>query len=96
LEAIDDQSTEATITHHHIMASAILSFNKMGQNTELKADRYLGEQLGQWSGRYEEYQEVDGVLIPTKIEVTWNLPSGNFSYFQGEITEIEYNYTTTY
>jgi Family of unknown function (DUF6920) len=31
------------------------------------------------------------MLIPTRVEVAWNLASGDFSYFRGEITEIEYN-----
>jgi hypothetical protein len=78
------------------MASIILSINKIGQITELKADRYLGERSEQWSGRYEEYQEVDGVIIPTNVEVTWNLPSGDFSCFQGAVTKIEFNCNTTY
>jgi hypothetical protein len=29
--------------------------------------------------------------IPTKIEVTWHLASGEFSWFRCKITEIEYN-----
>jgi hypothetical protein len=31
------------------------------------------------------------MLILTRVEVTWNLASGDFSYFRGEITEIDYN-----
>jgi hypothetical protein len=29
--------------------------------------------------------------IPTTFEITWHLASGDFSWFCGQITEIEYN-----
>jgi hypothetical protein len=29
--------------------------------------------------------------IPTRIEVTWHLASGDFTWFRFKITEIEYN-----
>ena len=29
--------------------------------------------------------------IPTAFEVTWHLSSGDFTWFRGRITEIEYN-----
>jgi Family of unknown function (DUF6920) len=47
--------------------------------------------LTSWSGQSNEYCEVDGMRITTKIEVSWHLASGEFSYFRCKITEIEYN-----
>jgi uncharacterized protein DUF6920 len=44
-----------------------------------------------WSGQSNEYREVDGMRIPTTFEIIWHLASGDFCYFRGEITEIEYN-----
>jgi hypothetical protein len=29
--------------------------------------------------------------IPTRIEITWHLASGDFTWFRCKITEIEYN-----
>ena len=89
-DAVDAQSAKATISHHEIVTSAFLGFNEIGQLTELHAERYMGEQLQQWSGTYAAYQEIDGFLIPTNVEVVWNLPAGAFSYFRGDITEIEF------
>ena len=31
------------------------------------------------------------MLIPPTFEVTWHLASGDFTWFRGQITEIEYN-----
>jgi len=95
-EAIDSQSAKVTISHEKIISSAVLNFDELGRITDLKAERYYGEQMQHWSGKIEEYQEIGGILIPTKVEVTWNLPDGDFSYFRSEITEIEFNCTTTF
>jgi hypothetical protein len=92
-QAIDAHCVKATIHQQDVMASAVLQVNEQGQVTSLSAERYVGEhgQLTPWSGQYEEYQEVDGMRIPTRVEVTWHLASGEFTWFRCKITEIEYN-----
>ncbi len=47
--------------------------------------------LTPWSVQSSEYQEASGMLIPTSLEVTWHLASGDFTWFRGGLTEIEYN-----
>jgi hypothetical protein len=94
-QAINAQSVQVTIRQPSIMISAVLYVNEQGQMTHLTAERFMAEgksyRLERWSAHCHEYQEVSGMLIPTRVEVTWNLASGDFSYFRGEITEIEYN-----
>jgi hypothetical protein len=94
-QAIDAQSVKATIRQQGVTASAVLHVNEQGQLTHVTTDRYMEEhghyRLEPWSGQFNEYQEVDGIRIPTKFEVTWHLASGEFSWLRGEITEIEYN-----
>ncbi len=94
-QAIDAQSVKVTICQPSITVSAVLHVNEQGQMTHLTAERFLAEgksfRLERWSAQCQEYHEVSGMLIPTRVEVTWNLASGDFSYFRGEITEIEYN-----
>ena len=93
--AIDDQSVQVTIRQPGVTVSAVLYVNEQGQVTHLAAERFMAEgksyRLERWSAQCEEYREVSGMLIPTRVEVMWNLASGDFSYFRGEITEIEYN-----
>jgi len=43
-----------------------------------------------------QYQEMNGVKIPTEIEVEWNLAEGDFSYAQLVVDEIEYNVPAGY
>lgn len=99
-QAIDAQSVKATISYQEVTTSAILHFNQDGQLTYLTAERYWEEGgqyvLKNWSGQYSNYQEVNGICIPTKAEVSWNLESGDFCYFRGELTNIEYNLPLPY
>ncbi len=94
-QAIDAHSVKATFCEPGVTASAVLHVNEQGQLTQLTADRYKEEHghylLVPWSGQCNEYQEVEGMRIPTRIEITWHLASGDFSWFRCKITEIEYN-----
>lgn len=96
-EAIDASSVRATMHDHGVSASAVLSVNEQGQPTLFRADRYMEEhghyRLTPWSVRSTEYREVEGMCIPTHFEVTWHLPSGDFTWLCGDITEIEYNHS---
>ena len=93
--AIDTHSFKATMCAFGATAPIVLHVNEEGQITHLTADRYKEEHghylLAPWSGQVDEYQEVEGVLIPTRIAITWHLPSGDFTWFRCKITEIEYN-----
>ena len=73
----------------------VLHVDEQGQLTHVTARRYREEhgryQLEDWSGRFNDYREVDGMLIPTRLEATWHLASGEFTWFRSELKEIEYN-----
>lgn len=94
-QAIDANSVKATIHQQGVMASGVLHVNEQGQLIRLTADRYREEhghyQLAPWTVDSGEYQEADGIRIPTSSEVTWHLASGDFTWFRFKFTEIEYN-----
>jgi len=92
-QAIDTSSARATIHASGVTASIVLHVNEQGQLTHVTADRYMGAhgQLTPWLVQVQNYQEINGLRIPTKIEVTWHLSSGDFTWFRVNITEIEYN-----
>jgi hypothetical protein len=96
-EAIDASSVGATIHDRGVSASAVLSVNEQGQPTFFRADRYMEAhghyRLAPWSVLSNAYREVEGMCIPTHFEVTWHLPSGDFTWLRGDITEIEYNHS---
>ena len=93
-EAIDDRSARVTIQQPGVKASALLFFNDQDQLTGMTAERYMlvaGKPvLEQWETRGGDYREAHGLRIPFQAEALWKLPAGDFSYFRGEITEINY------
>jgi hypothetical protein len=94
-QAIDAHSVKATMRASGITAGVVLHVNEQGQVTHVTADRYKEEHghylLAPWSGQCDDYQEVEGMRIPTRIAITWHLASGEFTWFRCKITEIEYD-----
>jgi hypothetical protein len=41
-----------------------------------------------WEGRFFDYRELGGVRVPTRGEVSWHLPEGEFAYWRGEVTSV--------
>ncbi|MGZ3623816.1 MAG: DUF6920 family protein [Ktedonobacteraceae bacterium] len=92
-QVIDKHSVQATLHEPGVTGSVVLHVNEQGQLTLVTAQRYMGNQgiLTPWSIHLEAYREVNGMHIPTVFEVTWHPASGDFTWFRGQITEIEYN-----
>ena len=73
-QAIDAYSVRATMHKQGMTASVVLHVNEQGQITQVTADRYKEEHghylLAPWEGQCDEYQEVEGMRIPTRIAIT--------------------------
>ncbi|AKL96534.1 hypothetical protein CACET_c30900 [Clostridium aceticum] len=94
-EEIDEDNAKATMTYGDITASGIFTFNDNGEVIKFEAERY-GEFDGEfsletWSISLRDYKEFEGVRVPSKGEVTWKLGDGDFTWFNFEVTEIQYN-----
>jgi hypothetical protein len=44
-----------------------------------------------WHGRFWNYEERGGMLVPLDGEVAWLLPEGEKPYWRSHITEIHYD-----
>jgi hypothetical protein len=69
-----------------------LTFDENGHIIEARAQRPRMEAANTttpWIGSYGDYRKVSGVLIPTRGEVGWELSTGLFTYWRGEITSLE-------
>lgn len=99
-EEIDSNSAKATMTYEGVTASGVFKFNDKGEVINFVAERYGdfdGEYVMEtWSVLMNEYKEFNGVMAPSKGEVIWKLKTGDFNWFQFEITEIEYNNPASY
>lgn len=97
-QAVDDSRAIATLVDGGMTVSLTFTFNEQGLiesvRTEERFRQINGEQVATpWEGRFWDYQEREGMLIPSAGEVAWRLPEGPKPYWRGKITDIQYNYT---
>jgi hypothetical protein len=92
-QVIDEHSVQATLPEPGVTGSVVLHVKDQGQLTLLTAQRNMGKEglLTPWSIQLGTYREAGGMYIPTAFEVTWHPASGDFTWFRGQITEIEYD-----
>ena len=94
-EAIDDLSAKATMTYRGTTGSGVFYFSPEGDFIEYRAQRFMGSgadaALKEWVITVTESDVVKGVTIPTKMEATWKLESGDWTWLKLEITDIEKN-----
>jgi hypothetical protein len=100
-EAIDASHARATITDGHLSGSGVFSFDEAGRILTFATDEryrtvddeYVRENF---TGRYADYREQNGVKIPHEVEAVWNLPEGDYPYARIRIAEIEYDVFSGY
>jgi hypothetical protein len=98
---IDSNSAQVVIKHNGYTALGIFTFNEKGEIIKFVTnDRYMevdGKYFKeQWGGYYRNYQEINGIKIPTEAEVEWNLYDRDLQYVKLKITDIQYNITEKY
>ncbi len=95
-EKVDANTARATINYQGVEATADFIFDQEGNLLRTEAMRYKesdesAERL-RCSGELNSYQEVEGMKIPTEIDVSWDLDSGKFSWFKVKVEEIFFEY----
>ncbi len=96
-EAIDDHSASATLTDEKLQVTMVFKFNENGLiDTVWAAAR--GRSSGKsveympWEGRYWNYVERDGMMVPTEAEVAWLPPEGPKPYYRSKLTSISFEF----
>ena len=97
---IEADQAKATMSYGDVTASGVFTFNEKGEVVRFEAERF-GEfddefSLETWSIQVRDYREIEGIRVPTKGEVTWELEEGDFKWFVFEVQEIQYNQPTHY
>lgn len=99
-EAMDDNSARVTLRDEGMEVDGVFNFDDAGRIIRLETMRYRlageGYSYEKWTGYYRDYQDMDGVMIPTDVEVVWNLEAGDLSYARLRVTDIEYNVPSEY
>ena len=95
-EAIDETSARSIFSYEGQQVSAVWYFDEQGRIINMVAERYYSHPDGSfsmetWETPITDYSEFDGIRIPSAGVGTWKLDSGDFTYVEIEIQEIEYN-----
>jgi hypothetical protein len=94
-EEIDSKSAKVVMTYKGIIASGVFVFNEQGDVHSFTAKRYMEKDghftLEDWGGVNLAYKDFNGIRIPVKSDIVWKLKSGDFTWYQLEITEVEFN-----
>ncbi len=89
---LDSNTAKLSFSYNGLSLFFKVSFNEIGEITEMEAKRYMGEDnLETWIIKATNYRELNNVIIPTSFDVIWRLDKGDFSYAKFNITKVEYN-----
>jgi hypothetical protein len=96
-EAAGDSPARATLAEGDIEITMLFVFDERGLidtvSTQARG-RTVGDEIvpSPWRGRFWNYGERGGMLVPLDGEVAWVLPEGEKPYWRGHITEISYEF----
>ncbi|WP_424004860.1 DUF6544 family protein (plasmid) [Haloarcula salina] len=94
-DAVDDGTATATLEYGGVSATLAFTFDD-GEVTEVHAtDRPRrvddGYEPTPWTGRWMDYETRNGMRVPTRGEVVWHLPDGDFTAWRWRLTDINYD-----
>ena len=95
-EAASDHSAYATLTEGDHTTRMLFTFDEQGLLDTVHAEargRAVGDRIvpTPWQGRFWNYRERGGMLVPIDGEVAWVPPEGEKPYFRGHIIEIDHD-----
>jgi hypothetical protein len=89
----DEGSAEATMTWGGVTGSAVFYFRPDGEPYKFVAQRFKDvndEKPLEWVADMIASQEFSGLRIPSRLQATWMLPSGPFTWYRFELVEARY------
>lgn len=96
-QAVDAQSALATFTDAGITVALLFKFSADGLIDTVRAEsrgRLVGSSMtyAPWQGRFSNYAERAGLLVPLESEVAWMLPDGPKTYYRSLMTNVKYDF----
>lgn len=96
-EGIDDMTARASLTDSGTTVSLEFRFNAIGEIVSVFAPVRFREVNGQyiptpWLGRFWNYEERHGILLPSEGEVAWQVSGVSFPYWRGKLVDIEFDF----
>jgi hypothetical protein len=96
-EEAGDRSAYATVREGDHAVRMLFTFDVRGLIETVQAEARGREVGGEivptpWQGRFWNYAERGGMLVPLDGEVAWLLPEGERPYWRGHIAEISHEF----
>lgn len=95
-EECGPDALRATLCDRGICASATMTFAANGEIVAVEALRYRDVRgtpvLTPWRGRFEDYEPMDGMMLPRTAKVEWIGPEGAVEVWRGRITDASFEY----
>lgn len=93
--AVDDEHAQVTFQDGRSTVRLQFRFTPEGDVAEIVVPDRPREEGGRyiptpWTVRCDEYGTFDGMRIPVRCEVAWQLPTGPLPYWRGRITRARY------
>ena len=90
--AIDATSAKLTFNYQGLSLFYSITFNEKGEIIQMETKRFMDEKRQEtWVIKPDQYEEKNGIIIPTHAEVFWRLKEGDFSYASFYVQKIEYD-----
>lgn len=94
-EEVDQNTAKATMNYQGIVGKANFFFDESGDFVKVIAMRYKDanedSKLVECIGEAKAYRVMDGIRIPAKLNVTWQLEDGPFTWYKLEVLKAKYN-----
>lgn len=94
-QAIDSLTAQATMTYKGVTGSGTFYFNQAGDFVKFVAMRYKDTDKDSrrfpWVLTVNSYKEFEGIRIPSDMNATWKLDSGDFTWLKLLIEDLKYN-----
>ncbi|MDO8250524.1 MAG: hypothetical protein Q7T78_12530 [Rhodoferax sp.] len=97
-DAVDEHSAKATLVDGEVNVTMLVSFNEAGLIESVRVEA-RGALVGNtivptpWEGRWSNYQERNGMLVPLTAEASWLHQAGRQPYWRGTITALTHEFS---
>jgi hypothetical protein len=97
-QPLDNMTARASLTDSGTTVSLEFRFNERGEIVSVFAPVRFREVNGQyiptlWLGRFWNYEERHGILLPIDGEVAWQVSGVSFPYWRGKLVDIEFDFS---
>ncbi|MGC8858839.1 MAG: DUF6544 family protein [Ignavibacteria bacterium] len=90
---INQTSSRLILSYNDFQLECQVFFKDTGEIYQIESNRFYmnDKKLHKWIGYFSGYKRYNDILVPTVLEVSWDLPEGIFNYVRFNITKLEFD-----